>query len=185
MRVFFFFLQIFLRVAEETGVDAEPEQQAESSNGPQTTAARRQAEDAQEDTGTGSHSRPAVSEHAQSCAAWCRAILHVHLPLCASKMLPGRKRQSKRGIVRSIFSFAEIKCLLWFKAEQDFFSIFTFFSIALKFFSRLLQNLWRRIRSVETAEVVSPWLAGGWPGSSSGLSSSSVGFMLAEAAGAS
>lgn len=72
------FLQIFLRVAEETGVDAEPEQQVDSSNGPQTTSTRRQTEEPE--TGTGSRSWSRASWHIQACAA-IFTLTHV-LPKC-------------------------------------------------------------------------------------------------------
>lgn len=180
------YLQIFLRVAEETGVDAEPESQVESSNGPQTTSAQRQAEEPE--TGTDRRSWMCASRHVRACAMFYAAFLHFHFQMCSPKMLPGRKRQSKRGSVASLFPYDVIKSLLdwsWTGLAVCLY-MFLFLILALKvMFACSLQNLWRLILSVETVEVVSQQLAGGWLGSSWGLSSSSAGFMPAEAGGAS
>lgn len=112
-------------MAEETGVDAEPEPQVESSNGPQTTSTGRQAEGPE--TGTDSRSLTCAKRHVQACATRSAAILHFNPQTCSPKMLPGRKRQSKRGSVGSLFPCAEIKSLLWIKAEQDPLRVCTFF----------------------------------------------------------
>lgn len=62
--------------------------------------------------------------------------MHVQQPFCififkhcSPKMLPGRKRQSKRGSVGSLFPFAEIKCRVCIQAEQDSLRVCTFFSL--------------------------------------------------------
>lgn len=122
-----FFLQIFLRVAEETGVDVEPELQVQSSNGPQTTLTRRQAEEPE--TGTTSRSRTCASRHVQACATRCAAVLHFHSRTCSLKMLPGRKRQSKRGSVGSSCPHAEIKSLFGWKLNRTR-CVFVHFSLS-------------------------------------------------------
>lgn len=59
--------------------------------------------------------------------------MHVQQPFCififkhcSPKMLPGRKRQSKRGSVGSLFPFAEVKRRLCIQVEQDPLRVCTF-----------------------------------------------------------
>lgn len=98
------FLQIFLRVAEETGVDAEPEEQVESSNGPHATSTRRHS--VEPETGKDSHSWSCASRCFQACPTRSAVLLYFHPLTCFPKMLPGRKRQSKRGSVGSLLCWS-------------------------------------------------------------------------------
>lgn len=93
--------QIFLRVAEETGVDAELEQPAVSSNGEGPSAGQRMARQDDEEAGT------------QTCiysTIWCthcRVFAHavcfyVHMLLFLLQMLPGKKKSYKKGIFQTV-----------------------------------------------------------------------------------
>lgn len=94
------FFQIFLRVAEETGVDAEPEWQAESPNRQQPSAGQRVERQEEPETGMHAHTHIHVvlcSYHTvfpcMVCLLFCLQLL-----LFVSIMLPGRKRLRKQGI---------------------------------------------------------------------------------------
>lgn len=120
--------------------------------------------------------------------------MHVQQPFCIfifKRVLPkccqGGKDNPNEVVSDHYFLSLKSNVIFVFKLKWTLcVYIFLVLILALKvMFACCLQNLWRQILSVATAEVVSQPPAGGWPGSSSGLSSSSVGFMPAEAAGAS